>query len=303
MTFSKAPTRAVVWNYDPRYPPLLKETPDAPLRLVCAGAPLNPEDRYFAIVGTRHASPYGKTMAEEFATFLAARGFVIVSGLAYGIDAVAHRAALDAGGRTIAVLGSGLNHVGPPCNIPLARDIIKTGTLVTEFDDDMAANKATFPQRNRIIAGMSCATLVIEGPERSGSLITARFALEYNREVFALPGNVTQETSAGTNWLIRNAAAQLVTCPDEIMEFLEIAGVIEGKDTKNRRNKKSAHPLPPGLSDPETTIYILLKNASHSVDELAAETSLTAAEISTVLSLLELKGLITIQGGHALVTR
>ena len=296
-------SRRLLWNYDSNYPPLLREAPGAPPRLICMGEALNSEDRYFAIVGTRHASPYGKAMADEFATYLSARGFVIVSGLAYGIDAIAHRAALDAGGRTIAVLGSGINHVGPPCNLPLAKEIIKHGTIITEFEDNMAANKATFPQRNRIIAGMSCATLVIEGPQRSGALITARFALEYNREVFALPGNVTQETSAGTNWLIRNGAAQLVMCPEDVMEFLEIAGVIEGSGASCTAPGKAKNPLPSGLSEDEAAIYILLKKSARSSDELAAETSLTTAEISIALSMLELKGFITMQGDHALVTR
>lgn len=276
------------------YPPLLHETADPPKKLRILGQPLNPKDRYFAIVGTRRPSSYGKQMAEEFSFALASRGFVIVSGLAFGIDAIAHRAALDAGGKTIAVLGSGLNHIGPPCNIPLAREIQKTGAIITEYDDDVAPAKHTFPERNRIIAGMSLATLVIEAPVHSGALITGRLALEYNRDVFALPGNITQETSRGANQLIRDCKAFPVTCLEDIFEYLGIGGAIE---TSNNGN--AAHVL----SSDEKTIYELLKNSPLHVDDISANTKLPTSRVNAILSLLELKGLVIVNGAYAFTTR
>jgi DNA processing protein len=279
-----------IYRTDPLFPPLLKEIFDPPQRLFYLGQKLNPHDRYFAIVGTRHPTPYGIQMAEAFATVLAKTGFVIVSGLAYGIDGAAHRAALDIGGRTIAVLGSGLNQITPYSNRPLAKEIEKTGTILTEYENNKPPQKGTFPQRNRIIAGMSIATLVIEAPEKSGALITARLALEYNHDVFALPGNITQETSRGTNRLIRDNNAFAVTCPEDIFEYLGISAE-KSSFVKN------------GLSGDENAIYELLKKSSLSIDELIVATNLPTRRIIEILSQLELNGLITIIGAHAFVTR
>lgn len=281
---------SAIFKNDPSFPPLLKETFDPPQRLFYAGQELNPHDRYFAIVGTRHPTPYGIQMAEVFATVLAQAGLVIVSGLAYGIDGAAHQAALDAGGRTIAVLGSGLGCITPYSNRPLAKEIQKTGTILTEYENNEAPRKGTFPRRNRIIAGMSLGTLVIEAPEKSGALITARLALEYNHDVFAVPGNITQETSRGTNRLIRDNNAFAVTCPEDIFEYLGIAAE-KSSCVKN------------ALSDHESTIYELLKKSSLTFDELVAQTHLPVSRVIEILSHLELKSLITIIGAHAFVTR
>lgn len=280
----------IIYRTDPLFPPLLKEIADPPQRLFIAGQPLNPRDRYFAIVGTRHPTPYGIQMAEIFAGVLARAGFVIVSGLAYGIDGTAHQAALDVGGRTIAVLGSGLNHITPYSNRPLAKEIQKTGTIITEYAPDEPPHKGTFPKRNRIIAGMSVGTLVIEAPQKSGALITARLALEYDHDVFAIPGNITQETSSGTNRLIRDNNAFAVTCPEDIFEYLGMAP------------EKSAF-VKNCLSTDENTVYDLLKKSSLSVDQLVSETRLPTPRIIEILSRLELKKLITVIGAHAFVTR
>ena len=222
-----------IWLTDKLFPPLLKQTPDPPKCLFCLGQPLNPSDKYFAIVGTRRPSPYGKQMAEDFAFTLAKSGFTIVSGLAYGIDAIAHEAALETGQKTIAVLGAGLNHITPHCNLDLAKRISNNGSIITEYEHDISPQAFTFPQRNRIIAGMSIATLVIEAPERSGALITARHALTYNRDIFALPGNINQDTSKGGNCLIRDSKAFLVTCVQDIFDFMEFGF---GED-KNQQQK------------------------------------------------------------------
>lgn len=282
-----------LWLTDNDFPPLLRQINDAPKRLKYLGQRPDSKADYFAIVGTRHMTPYGKNVAYDFAHALAKR-FVIVSGLAYGIDAVAHRAALDAGGKTVAVLGSGLNKITPPCNLGLAKEIQKNGSIISEYEDDFGPFKGTFPQRNRIIAGMSIATLVIEAPERSGALITARLALEYNRDVFAIPGNITQETSKGTNKFIRDGKAFPTTCVQDIFDYLELSSPPQNSATKSQEH---------ALSTDEESVYSLLKNSHMSIDDLVAETGLQTSRINTVLSLLELKGLIEMSGSYAFITR
>ncbi len=279
-----------LWKNDAIFPPLLKEIIDPPLRLFCLGQKLNPSDQYFAIVGTRHPTPYGIQMAQVFASALSKAGFVIVSGLAYGIDGAAHQSALDAGGKTIAVLGSGLKHIVPHTNIPLARNIQKTGTLITEYEDDTPPFKGNFPKRNRIIAGMSIATLVIEAPNKSGALITARLALEYNRDVFAIPGNITQETSQGTNRFIRDGNAFPVTCVEDIFECLGVESIAL---------KLQTNPL----SRDENLIYELLNKSSLPIDSLVIQSKFPVSRVNEILSRLEIQGLISIIGAHAFVTR
>lgn len=277
-----------IWLTDKLFPPLLKKTPDPPKKLFCLGQSLNPSDKYFAIVGTRRPTPYGKQIAEEFAYSIARAGFVIVSGLAYGIDAIAHEAALQAGKKTIAVLGSGFNHITPVCNLELADKIQCNGTIITEFEPDIAPQKFTFPQRNRIIAGMSIATLVIEAPERSGALITARHSLTYNRDTFAIPGNINQETSKGGNQLIRDSKAFPVTCVKDIFDFMEFGF---GED----KNLQQKIPLPL-LEENEERLYNLLKNSPMQIDQIAEEIAMPAFRISTLVSMLEIKGLIKTEG-------
>lgn len=277
-----------IWLTDKLFPPLLKETPDPPKKLFCLGQSLNPADKYFAIVGTRRPTPYGKQIAEEFAYSIARAGFVIVSGLAYGIDAIAHEAALQAGKKTIAVLGSGFNHITPVCNLELADKIQRNGTIITEFEPDIVPQNFTFPQRNRIIAGMSAATLVIEAPERSGALITARHSLTYNRDTFAIPGNINQETSKGGNQLIRDSKAFSATCVKDIFDFMEFGF---GED----KNLQQKIPLPL-LEGNEEKIYNLLKNSPMQIDQIAEETALPAFRISTLVSMMEIKGLVKIEG-------
>lgn len=280
----------MLWKTDPNFPPSLLGIPDCPARIFWAGQPLNPKDNYFAIVGTRHPTPYGEQMAELFAKELVRAGFVIVSGLAYGIDAIAHQTALNSGGRTIAVLGSGLADITPPTNRPLAEKIKKSGTLISEYEPNTPAYKSHFPARNRIIAGMSVGTLVIEAPERSGALITARLAAEYGREVFAVPGNITQEASRGVNQFIRDNKAHPVTCVSDI--FLQLGF-----------NREFAEELPgiTGATPEELEILKLLKKSSLSIDELIARSNRSAREIMSLLSLLQLKKRIRVAGGHVMM--
>lgn len=290
----------VIWKTSSFYPPLLREIKEAPKRLFYAGREPNPHDKYFAVVGTRHTTPYGRQIAEELTSALTADGFVIVSGLAYGIDAIAHETALKNEGRTIAVLGAGLDCITPPCNLQLAKRIAKTGTILTEYERGFGPFKGTFPERNRIIAGMCIGTLVVEAPEKSGALITARKALEFNREVFAVPGNITQETSRGCNQLIRDGKAYPVTCAQDIFDQLAIKkGYESAREYSRDLNNHHKH----ALTDEEEKIYKLLKKSPLSVDAIAAETGLPVPRVNVALSLLELKGLITISGPYALVTR
>lgn len=212
----------IVWmtSADPQYPALLKELWPQPPRLSYRGGVI-PEDRAaVAIVGTRTPSYYGIAMAEQLAADLAGAGITIISGLARGIDSVAHRAALQAGGRTIAVLGSGLDRIYPPEHAALAEAIARQGAVLSEFPPATEALPRHFPQRNRLISGLSLGVIVVEATERSGSLITAEWAAEQNRLVFAVPGNVLSASFRGTHQLIRDGAI-LIERAQDVLEALE----------------------------------------------------------------------------------
>lgn len=212
----------IITQDDQVYPENLKNIYDPPMLLYVKGE-LKPEDKLsMAIVGSRRASFYGLSCAEKFASDLAGKGITIVSGMARGIDSYAHKGALKAGGRTIAVIGSGFNNIYPPENKKLAEEIAKCGAVISEFPLDMLPKKENFPRRNRIISGLSLGVLVVEAARNSGALITADFALEQGREVFALPGKVDSNTSFGTNGLIKQGA-KLVSGVDDILEELQIA--------------------------------------------------------------------------------
>ena len=204
---------------DSDYPLLLKEIYDPPSVLYVKGRKEYLRQICFAVVGSRRASSYGLRSAEEFASKLAQRGLVIVSGLARGIDTCAHRAALKQGKPTVAVLGSGLLTIYPPENRPLSREIAASGCLISEFPLRTTPLRENFPRRNRIISGLSRGVLVVEAGQRSGALITARFALDQGRDIFCLPGAIDSEQSRGSNGLIKQGAC-LVDRPDDIMEGL-----------------------------------------------------------------------------------
>jgi len=263
------------------YPPLLKEIPDPPSQIYLKGKIPDYRKKAVAIVGTRKATGYGLKTARELARDLAGQGIIIVSGLALGIDAEAHKGALDAGGLTLAVLGSGINQIYPATNQPLAKKIIdQGGALISEFEPNHPPEKWTFPQRNRIVAGLCQMTVVVEAPERSGALITAYLALEYNREVGAIPGEITSVNSRGTNELIKKGAA-LVRNADDILEIL-------GLNPKDGKFDK--------LDKIEKIILECLKNQKNK-DELLIKTQLPVSLLNQKLSQLELKGIISNKGG------
>lgn len=272
---------------DPDYPSLLKEIYDHPLLLYLKGT-LTPEDNQsIGIVGTRSSSGYGRTVARKWSAQLAARGFTIVSGLARGIDTQAHWGTLEANGRTIAVLGYGFGYIYPKENARLFHEIEKTGAVVTEYPWKKYHGKTSFPLRNRLIAGLSRAILVVESRQRGGSLITAHFANEYNRSVFSVPGQVNSTTSRGTNRLIRDGAT-LVTSVDEIIEEFEFLFPQDQLTQKDESGKKQ---FMPKLEANEETLYTIL-TGPFTLDQLSQKSDLSIEKVTTAMLTLELKGLV-----------
>lgn len=233
-----------------------------------------------AVVGTRACTSYGREMAKTVSAEIAAGGVTVVSGLAAGIDSYAHAAAVDAGGKTIAVLGSGLNRVTPVSNLKLYDKIIESGGLVvSEYKPDAVAAKFTFPERNRLISGISRGVVVIEAGEKSGALITARFAAEQNREVFALPGNVTSSRSAGCNNLLYDGAVFIRNGMD-VLEYLSLKQVVQSEKRKIIVDKE------------QKKLYSLLEDGIKSFDGLIESSGLSPAELSEILLEMELNDLI-----------
>ena len=273
------------------WPALLNEMGplDRPSHLHLAGRDL-PERPLFAVVGSRRPTAAGLDAARILTKGLVEAGFGIVSGLASGIDAAAHEAALDAGGYTVAVLGFGLDVTYPRRNRRLKERISEEGTLVTEYEDGTPPLAYHFPQRNRIIAGLARGTLVIEGAARSGALITARFALDANRHVFAVPGSFRNVMSAGSNELIRRCEAVLVTDVSHI--FDELAG----EDAWSGPPRLSLEPAPIDLSEDEGRILTLLDDAPVTPDRLCEELGLNVGAVSLALARLEVRGLAVRRG-------
>ncbi len=294
---------------DGAYPQLLREIPDPPVTLYvrgrwaeCLDAPC------VGVVGSRRCSAYGQNVAMSLARELASRGVTIVSGLARGIDAAAHRGALEASGRTVAVLGTGLDEVYPRDHAKLAAEIVERGgALVTQFPLGTPPVAENFPYRNRIISGLSLGVVVVEASENSGSLITARLALEQGREVFAVPGNITSRNSFGTNYLIKGAGAKLVQqWQDIVAEFpTEVAARILPPEPK--KGGKRAHAeasVPADLSEGERAVFTLLSTdeAVH-IDDLAQSAGLPVQELTGVLLGLEMRELVRQLPGRCFVRR
>ncbi len=275
---------------DKEYPPLLKQINDPPPLLFYRGQLNQNADQYaLAVVGARKYSPYGKIMAEKIVSELAANGLVIVSGLALGIDSLSHRAALSAAGRTIAVLGSGLDKesIYPAANRRLAEEIASAGgAVLSEFPLQTPPLKHHFPQRNRLIAGLARGTLVIEAGEKSGSLITAQLSLDYNREVFAVPGNATSPTASGTNWLLKQGAAVATTAAD-ILQALDLQAINNYIKTKT---------IMPETKTEEKLCRLLAEQSRH-INELIRLSGLKAPEVASALAIMEMKGLVKHLGG------
>jgi DNA processing protein len=294
---------------DGAYPQLLREIPDPPVTLYVRGAwRACLEAPCVGVVGSRRCSTYGQNVAHQLARELASRGLTVVSGLARGIDAAAHRGALEAGGRTAAVLGTGLDEVYPRDHARLADEILERGgALVTQFPLGTPPVSENFPYRNRIISGLSLGVVVVEASENSGSLITARLALEQGREVFAVPGNITSRNSFGTNYLIKGAGAKLIqTWQDVVAEFPpEIAAALLPPESKKKKTTGlDDAPLPQDLSESERAVLKLITaDAPAQIDELAEASGLGVAELSAVLLGLEFRELIRQLPGRLYVRR
>lgn len=273
------------------YPMLLRETHSPPLVLFVHGNIESLSGHCLTVVGTRKPTAYGLGATRTIVEPLARAGITIVSGLAYGIDAAAHAAALDAGGTTIAVLGSGIDRVYPRVHQDLAERMTKQGAIVSEHPPGTEPQRHFFPQRNRIIAGLSAATVIVEAGLKSGALITARMALEENREVFAVPGPINAETSAGPNNLIKTGAG-VVTSADDLRDVL-------GLDIR--------HAVPDNSeihadSAAEAALLPLLKEPRH-IDELTTISKLETSVVNATLSMLEMKGRVRHLGGmHYVIT-
>ncbi len=275
----------LTWE-DDAYPRRLKEIDQPPPVLYLRGQ-LQPQDEWaVAIVGTRRATTYGRQVGEDIANLLARNGVTVVSGMARGIDSLAHQAALQAGGRTLAVLGSGVDRIYPPENRRLSDEIIANGAILSDYAPGTPPDSANFPPRNRIISGLSLAVVVVEAGETSGALITASFAAEQGREVFAVPGSILAPQSKGANRLIQDGARPLLNA-QEVLETLNLTMVSE------HRTARAALP-----SDPtELKLYQLLGPEPAHIDDIRSKTDLPIETVSATLALMELKGMARQVGG------
>jgi len=304
----------ILCQADLEYPPSLLQIPDPPICLYIRGTLLPTDAVAIAIVGTRDCTHYGREQSLRFSERLATCGFTIVSGLARGIDGDAHCGALRGGGRTLAVLGNGLAHVYPAEHSELSNRVADSGAVISELPMDCGPEAKNFPGRNRIIVGLSLGVIVIEAGLRSGAMITARLANEYNREVFAVPGRVDQpEKTNGVNQLIRDGAAKLITCVDDVLEELGDVGKIMA-NTKPADPRKSAlsfstnagdHPsVGPAalaqvndarlqaLSPVERAVLGAVRNGIEDLDSIGVSLNVGIADIGAALTALELRGMV-----------
>jgi DNA processing protein len=280
----------------PEYPRVLREIHDPPGVLFVFGQ-LQPQDAMaVAIVGTRHATSYGRQQAERLAAGLSRAGLTVVSGLARGIDAAAHRATLQAGGRTLAVLGSGVLNIYPPEHVPLARDIRESGALISENAPRSEPLSGTFPQRNRLISGLSLGVIVVEAGDRSGALITARHAMEQGREVFAVPGRVDSHMSRGCHRLIRDGA-KLVESVDDVLE--ELGPLVESAPQAD--GHVVHHPAELLLNEQERQVLESIDTQPTSIDAVTAASGLPIFRVLATISVLEMRRLVRRVSGNFVV--
>lgn len=274
----KIGARIVTWE-DEEYPSNLKNIYDPPPLLYMLGSLLPQDQVAVAVVGSRNPTTYGRAAAERISMGLSGRGVTVVSGLARGVDSCAHRGALSAGGRTIGVLGCGIDITYPPENRELFHRVAAQGAVLSEFPVGTPPDSDHFPIRNRIISGLSLGVAVVEATLRSGSLITARFALDQNRDVYAVPGNVDSARSEGTNRLIKEGA-KLVTRAEDILEEI----------LPHQEAAPQEAPRQPQLSEEETRVFSVLSRDPIHIDEVIAKSTLTSAKVSAILLSLELAG-------------
>lgn len=276
----------VLIREDDSYPARLREIDQPPPVLYLRGS-LNGDDAWtVAVVGTRRVTVYGRQVAEELSTFLASNGITVVSGLARGVDAIAHDSALKAGGRSIAVLGSGVDRIYPPENTSLAERVIQHGAILSDYAPGTPPDGINFPPRNRIISGLSQAVVVIEAGDTSGALITASFAADQGREVFAVPGNIQAPQSKGTNRLIQEGAHPLLK-PEDVLEVLQLERIPQ---------MRAARTVIPA-DKTEASLLNLLGNEPVHIDEIRNQAGLPIEKVSATLTLMELKGMVR-QVGH-----
>ena len=304
----------IVTINDDAYPPLLKQIHDPPVLLYIIGEFPLQDAPSIAIVGSRSPTGYGKTISHQLSHQLAERGITVVSGFARGIDTCVHRGALEAGGHTIAVFGCGLSIIYPETNRALATEIIESGALISEFPMTMPPRGNNFPRRNRVISGLTLGTLVVEASDRSGSLITARHAAEQGREVFAVPGQIFSNVSRGTHSLI-NQGATLINSVDDLLDALpqDYTKILGGESPEPTRQpppskrpdkavrpqsaeEKSA-PVPQpkaelNLTPDEQTVLSTMDASSIHIDQIARVTQLPIGKVSSLLVMLELKGVV-----------
>ena len=264
------------------YPPRLKGIDYAPPVLYVRGDIIPSDEWAVAVVGTRSPSVYGKGVARQLAGGLAENGITVISGLALGIDGIAHKAALDAGGRSLAVLGSGIDTIYPMRHRDLATRISQSGALLSDYPLGTRPEARNFPVRNRLISGLSLGTLVVEAGHRSGALITLGYALEQGRETFAVPGNIHNRASAGTNSALQRGEAKLVTCVEDILEELNLSLVVQ---------QSQVRVVVPETPTEKAILSRIGVEPIH-IDELVRHSGLSTAAVSSTLCMMELKGMV-----------
>lgn len=265
--------------FSEEYPQSMIDIPDRPLILYAKGDLSLLKEKCIGVVGTRMPSNYGKIITEKFAKELAQSGFVIVSGLCYGVDAIAHRSALNVGGKTIAIIGSGFNNVYPASNSSLAEEIAQKNLIMSEYPPSFQAKKYTFPRRNRIVAGICDGVLIPEAGLKSGTLHTKNYALEYGKDLFTIPGNVTNAKSELPNFMIKNAEAECVLSAEDIIKHY-------GMQTKSKQQRMIS------LNFDEKTIVDLLATEECTFDYLAEKSKIPVNILNSYLTTLEIRGLI-----------
>ncbi len=273
---------------DKEYPDELRNIYSPPLVIFYRGQlPLKQLNNTLAIVGTRRADNYGKYMANKISRELSTKGVIIVSGLAYGVDTIAHQACLNAGGKTIAVMATGCDQIYPPENRNLADEIIKNGAILSEYEPGVAAERYYFPRRNRIISALSTGTLVVQGKKNSGAMLTAKYALDQGKELFAIPGEVNNYLSEGPNYLLQNGAS-IVLDSEDIFAIFANGDYVEQLT------------IFPELSQEEKKVYDVIKKENKEVyfDELVIKTRLPLPKLSSLLMNLELKSVIEALPGN-----
>ncbi len=276
---------ALITILDEQYPTRLKEIYDAPVYLFVRGN-LTPQDsRALAMIGTRHPTDYGKNVTKKFATAFARNGFTVISGFAFGIDSIAHTAALDAGGRTIAVLGNGVDTIYTDPKGKLYPRILENGAIISEEWLGTAPIAENFPKRNRIISGLSLGIVIVESDFKGGSMITAKYALEQNRDIYAVPGSIFSPKSNGTNALIRDSQAKLALSPDDIIADYP-AHHPEPQSLLDQFNQL------PDLTADEQKIYALLSHEPIHIDTIAEQSGLDVSDVLILLFELEMKGVV-----------